>query len=73
MPLHTHDTTPLAQKCLAACADPESFVRGPILTLLFFFVGGGVVDERREDLNTTKAGHHRPASETPFNAGLVAL
>ena len=49
-----------------------------------------LVDERKEDENTctTKTGHHRPASETPFkwrhvrwradddqtwNSGLVAL
>ena len=26
-----------------------------------------LVDEGREDPNTTKAGHHRPANETPFD------
>ena len=25
-----------------------------------------LVNEGREDPNTTKVGHHRPASETPF-------
>ena len=70
-----------------SCADPETFARGgPTLTkffiffYFFFFIffyffnegGGG------EDPNSTEAGHHRLASETPFNgqtlnARLVAL
>ena len=44
---------------------PENFVRGR---------GGGsnfdnvvLVDDGGEDPNTTKAGHHWPASETPLN------
>ena len=42
-------------------ADPESFVRGgPTLTT---FV---LVDRGREVPNTTKKGHHLPASELPF-------
>ena len=45
-----------------ACADPESFVReGQTLTMFFF-----TVDERIQILR--KAGHHRPASETPMMA-----
>ena len=35
---------------------------------MFFFIFHVVlVDEGREDPNTTKAGRHRPASETPFD------
>ena len=40
-----------------ACANPESFVRGGPTWQSFFLVYEG-----REDT----AGHHRPASETPF-------
>ena len=44
-------------------ADSESYVRGgPTLPFFSFFL----VDEGREGQNTTYAGHHRPASETPF-------
>ena len=45
------------------CADPESFARGgPTVTtfLLFSFYEG-----KRIKI-ALKAGHHRPASETPF-------
>ena len=40
-----------------------------VLTLTTFFLIFHVVlvDEGREDPNTTKAGRHRPASETPFD------
>ena len=39
-----------------------------VLTLTTFFIFDAVlVDEGREDPNTTKAGRHRPASETPFD------
>ena len=39
-----------------------------VLTLTTFFIFHAVlVDEGREDPNTTKAGRHRPASETPFD------
>ena len=31
-----------------------------------------LVDEGRENPNTTKAGHHRPISETPFNGVSLA-
>ena len=55
---------------------------GPTLTTLYVFV-----NEWKKDPNTRKAGHNRPASETPFkmafrwrtddgqtlNAGLEAL
>ena len=34
---------------------------GPTLTTFF------LVDDGKEDPNTTKAGHHWPASETPLN------
>ena len=47
---------------LLADADPESFDN-------FFIFHVVLADEEREDPNTTKAGRHRPASETPF-AGL---
>ena len=50
------------------------FVQSPdagiqkVLTLTTFFIFHAVlVDEGREDPNTTKAGRHRPASETPFD------
>ena len=45
-----------AHNCPAACADPESFVRG----------GPTLADDEGEDPNTTVyADHHWPASETP--------
>ena len=48
-----------------ACADPESFVRrGPT----FFFLIRGEKTQRLEI--PLKAGHHRPASETPFKCWL---
>ena len=38
------------------------------MTTVFYFIFYAVlVDEGREDPNTTKAGRHRPASETPFD------
>ena len=44
-----------------ACADPDFFfIGGPILTTFC------IVDEGREYPNTTKMGHHRPASEMLF-------
>ena len=63
-----------------SCADPDSFARcGPTLTTFFFVFF--LVDEGRIQIPLS-AGHHRPASETPFrwradvgptlNAGLVA-
>ena len=43
-----------------SCTDPERFVRGgPTLTKVF------LVDERIKI--PPSAGHHQPASETPFN------
>ena len=42
-----------------ACADTESFANGGP-TLTFFCVRGGRIQM------ALKAGHHRPASETPF-------
>ena len=46
---------------LLADADPERFdFDNGLLNAVF-------VDEGREDPNTTKAGHQRPASETPFD------
>ena len=42
---------------MSACADPENFAKGGP-TLIFY--------EGREDPNSTKEGHRRPASETPF-------
>ena len=48
-----------------SCTDPERFVRGgPTLTMVF------LVDERIKI--PLSAGHHRPASETPFNAVSLA-
>ena len=48
-----------------SCTDPERFVRGgPTLTKVF------LVDERIKI--PLSAGHHRPASETPFNAVSLA-
>ena len=38
-----------------ACADPESFARG------------GATMTMNIKLKALKAGHHRPARETPFN------
>ena len=46
---------------IKTCPDPESFVRGsPTLTAFFFGLmsGGNQIP--------LLAGHHRPASETPF-------
>ena len=46
-----------------ACPETKkSFARGG-LTLTTFFV---LFCEGREDPNSTKTGHHQPASETPF-------
>ena len=60
--------------------------RGSKLTVFSFFFS--LVDEKRDDKIPLKAGHHRPASETPFkwrfagmsmmfehcmNSGLVAF
>ena len=54
------------------CTDPERFDRGgPTLTT--FFVVVFLVDEGREDPNTTKVGHHRPASETSFKWRFAGL
>ena len=58
------------------CADPESSIRGGGVQLFFnlFFL-----DKGREDPNTTKSGHHQPASDwragdgSTLNTGLVAL
>ena len=48
-----------------SCTNPERFVRGgPTLTKVF------LVDERIKIPQS--AGHHRPASETPFNAVSLA-
>ena len=44
-------------------ADPESFDSDNVF-VIFHVV---LVDEGREDPDTTKAGCHRPASETPFD------
>ena len=45
------------------CADQESVARGgPTLTTFFFFF---FLDEGK-DYPNSKAGHHWPASETPF-------
>ena len=50
---------------LLADADPES---------CFFLNSNAVlVDEGREDPNTTKAGHHRPTSETPIKYWVSSL
>ena len=43
-------------------ADPESCVRGDKIWQRFFFVDGGEWIQI-----PLTAGHHRPASETPFN------
>ena len=57
--------------CLSVClslladADPESFDSDNVFFIYIFHVV--LVDEGREDPNTTKAGRHRPASETPFD------
>ena len=46
-----------------ADADPESFDSDND----FLYFTAIFIDEAREDPNTTKAGLHRPASETPFD------
>ena len=43
--------------------DPESFDSDNV----FFIFHAVLVDEGRKEPNTTKAGRHRPASETPFD------
>ena len=48
---------------LLAEADPEKFDSDNV----FFIFHAVIVDEGREDPNTTKAGRHGPASETPFD------
>ena len=48
---------------LSRRGDPESFDSDNV----FFILHAVLVDEGREDPNTTKAGRHRPASETPFD------
>ena len=49
-----------------ACADPESFVRGgPTLTTFFSFFFFSLIRGGRIQIPLL-AGHHRPASETPF-------
>ena len=54
---------PLPQE---ACADPERLVRGgPTLTTIFL-VDGGWEDRNSKYHYKQEAGHHRPASETPF-------
>ena len=54
----------LAMSLNLACADPENFVRGgPTLTTYLFFLKL----MRGEMIQIPlKAGHHQPASETPF-------
>ena len=66
----------LTQRCVTVgtfnpCADPESFVRGWGGATVTFFV----VDEGRIQI-ALSAGHHRPASETPFKwrfAGVLVM
>ena len=57
------------------CADPESFFRGgPTLTSFFFAFFFSFFFKFLEGLQIPlKAGHHRPASETPFNLNGVSL
>ena len=51
---------------LLSCTDPEIFPRGgPILTCFLFFFFFFFFNEGREDPIAIKAGHHRPACETP--------
>ena len=49
----------MGPNCLQTCTDPESFVRGGPNLFFFFFklIRGEAIQ---------KAGHHRPASKTPF-------
>ena len=51
-----------------SCADPESFARGgPTLRTFFFSFSFFFFLMRGKKIQITlKAGHHRPASETPF-------
>ena len=66
----TQRTTQLDHKvCKAACADPESFIRGgPNLITFFLFVF--LVDEGIEDPNVTING---PSSARQRNAILMAF
>ena len=68
MPSLSLSLSPSLSLSLLADADPESFDSDNVFFFFFKYILHVVlVDAGREDPNTTKAGRHRPARETPYD------